>query len=70
MDEWEQLPDRSTAQGAALAYFVDMDSQALRLLGIIIVEGSCPGSTYNAAELRRPIAEANRAAKKAGLAVP
>jgi hypothetical protein len=38
-------------------------------LGVDIVEGEHPGSTYYAAELRGNIDEANRAAEAAGIPV-
>jgi hypothetical protein len=67
--EDDYLPDSGTAQGAALAYFRDMDFKDLQTLGVSIVEGEHPGSTYYAAELRADIDEANRAAEIAGLPV-
>jgi hypothetical protein len=36
-------------------------------LGVVIVEGDRPGSTYFAAELRQSIPDANRAAARLGL---
>jgi hypothetical protein len=41
----------------------------LDALGVVIIEGEHPGSTYYAAELVRDIDDANRAAKAAGLPV-
>jgi len=68
---WEDdyLPAVGTAQGAALAFFRDMPYEDLDLIGVQIVEGDRPGSTYYAAELKRDLAQANRAAEAAGLAV-
>ena len=60
---------RRSGQEVALRYFDDMARTALDTLGVKVIEGECPGSSYYAAELRRPIAEANRAAEAAGLRV-
>lgn len=67
--EDDSLPESGTAQGAALEFFRDMASDELETLGVDIVEGEHPGSTYYAAELRGDIDEANRAAEAAGIAV-
>ena len=66
-EEDDVLP--RSGQGVALRYFDDMARTALDTLGVKVIEGECPGSSYYAAELRRPIAEANRAAEAAGLRV-
>ena len=60
---------RRSGQEAALRYFDEMGYAARQTLGVVCIEGECPGSTYFAAELRRPIKEANKAAKAAGLPV-
>jgi hypothetical protein len=49
--------------------FRSMDSNSVDLLGVDIVEGEHPGSTYYAADLRGDIDVANRAAEAAGLRV-
>ncbi len=67
--EDDYLPESGTAQGAALAFFRDMDADDLETLGVDIVEGEHPGSTYYAAELCVDIDEANRAAEAAGIPV-
>jgi hypothetical protein len=67
--EDEYLLESGTAQGAALVFFRDMASDQLKILGVKVVEGEHPGSTYYAAELRSSIEEANRAAEAAGIAV-
>ena len=46
-----------------------MAADDLETLGVDVIEGEHPGSTYYAAELRGDIDEANRAAKKIGLPV-
>lgn len=67
IDEADYIDDHATARGAALAYWRDVDDDILELLGIEIVEGEHPGSTYWAAELTKTIVEANLAAEKAGM---
>lgn len=63
---WEDdyVPKTSTAQGAAMAFFEEMDSNDLDALGVEIVEGENPSSTYYAARLKGDLKAANRAAKK------
>lgn len=67
--EDDYLPDSGTAQGAALEFFRDMTTDELEILGVDIVEGEHPGSTYYAAELRGDIDESNRAAEAADIPV-
>ena len=67
--EDDYLPRTGTAQGAALEFFRGMDADAVDRLGVVIVEGDRPGSSYYAAELRGDIDAANRAAKSARLRV-
>lgn len=67
--EDDYLPESRTAQGAALKFFRDMAADELETLGVEVIEGEHPGSTYYAAELRGDIDEANRAAEAAGIAV-
>ena len=66
---WEDdyLPVKATGQGAAFEYFQDMDQESLDLLGVEVIEGDVPGSSYFAAELHCDIEEANAAAEAAGL---
>jgi hypothetical protein len=68
---WEDdyLPECATAQGAAVVYFRGLDADSVDLLGVEVIEGEHPGSTYYAAELRGGIEEANAAAESAGLPV-
>ena len=65
--EDDHLPESGTAQEAALDLFRSMDADDVDLLGIDLVEGEHPGSSYYAAELRGDIDVANRAAEAAGL---
>lgn len=67
--EGDHLPRDETAQGAALEFFQNMDGDALDALGVTIVEGEHPGSTYYAAELTGDVEVANKAATEAGIAV-
>jgi hypothetical protein len=67
--EDDYLMESGTAQGAALEFFRSMDAPSVDLLGVDIVEGEHPGSTYYAAELRGDIEVANCAAEAAGLGV-
>lgn len=68
---WEDgyLPELGTAQSAALYFFRDMDQVSKSMLGVTVVEGQHPGSSYYAAELRISISKANAAAKKSGIPV-
>ena len=57
--EEDYLPSGWSAQGVAFNYFSNLDSSTLDLLGVVIVEGDRPGSTYVAAELKIDITDAN-----------
>lgn len=63
--EW--IPVRSGAQGAAFGFFEDQPCELLKELGVVIVDGEHPGSSYVAAELRANISDANAAAERLGL---
>ncbi len=68
--DWSQsewFPDEASGQGLAYKYFLQMDGEILDALGIVIVEGDRPGSTYFAAELRQDLDDANEAAARLGL---
>ena len=67
--EDDYLPESGTAQGAALELFREMESDALAALGVEVIEGEPPGSTYYAAQLIGGIEEANRAAEAVGIPV-
>jgi hypothetical protein len=47
-----------------MQFFEEMDPSDLDALGVEIVEGEHPGSSYYAARLRGDLKAANRAAKK------
>jgi hypothetical protein len=63
--EWSRLPpenDEPDGQAYALDYFRDLDPEICELLGVSIIEGDHPGSSYFAAELDNSVEEANRIA--------
>lgn len=63
----ESFPINHGSQGQAKAFFERMDWETLKALGVVIVEGDHPGSTYYAAELKNSIEEANEVAEELGL---
>lgn len=67
--ELDVTPQRSTPQGDALWFFRQLDPDSLAELGIEIVEGEHPGSSYYAAELPGAVAEANEHARRLGLPI-
>lgn len=64
--EGELLYKDATAQGGAYQYFLQRDIEDLDALGVVIIEGEHPGSSYFAAELRIPVEEANEVAEETG----
>jgi hypothetical protein len=56
-----------SGQSACLAFFNDLDPGVRRALGVVVVEGEHPGSSYYAAELRHDIPLANLMAQSLGL---
>lgn len=67
--EDDHLSRNGTAQDAALEFFQSMNGETLDIVGVKIVEGEHPGSTYYAAELAGDIDLANKAAADAGIPV-
>lgn len=63
--EW--FPSGSMPQGAALNFFHRQPYDLLEALGVVIIEGEHPGSSYYAAELVGSIKEANANAERLGL---
>jgi len=49
------------------AYFEGLDDKTLNALGVEIIEGEHPGSSYYAAELRQDVDYANQVAREIGL---
>lgn len=62
-----ELNPRLGRQGSAMSFFENFPFADLKTLGVVIVEGDRPGSTYYAAELRVDIDKANAAARQLGL---
>lgn len=63
--EWDNL---ITLRGrSAYRFFNNLPFADLRTLGVKVIEGEFPGSTYFEAELRIPIEEANARAEAAGI---
>jgi hypothetical protein len=60
--ECEYFDSCADGQRAALDFFRYIDQNSLDQLGIVIVEGEHPGSTYYAAELRADLKETNEIA--------
>jgi hypothetical protein len=63
--EWSRLPpenDEPDGIAYALDYFRDLDPEICDLLGVSIIEGDHPGSSYFAAELDISVEEANQIA--------
>lgn len=61
------LPARAGAQGEALRFFEQLPLDDLEDLGVVLVYGDHPGSSYYAAELKIPLKKANAIAAEQGL---
>lgn len=63
---WESdyFSDYADGQSAALAFFRQQPNDVLDALGVVIVEGEHPGSSYYAAELLVSVDEANELAAR------
>lgn len=57
-----------SGQTAAMAWFENLPKAQRDVLGVIVVAGDCPGSSYFAAELHGAVEDANAAAARLGLA--
>ena len=60
--EWgdlQWLPRTAGAQGRAMEFFDSLPFETLKAIGVVIIEGDHPGSTYFAAELSTSIEKAN-----------
>lgn len=62
--DYDWFPSGATSQGSAKQFFESLSYDTLDALGVVIIEGEHPGSTYFAAELRQPIEDANAAAEE------
>ena len=60
--EYEWFPRSASTQGSALAFFESLPIETLKAIGVVIIEGDHPGSTYFAAELSSSIEQANKIA--------
>lgn len=58
-----EMPLQTGPMGEAYGFFLRQDASILESIGIVVVEGEHPGSSYFAAELRLPVVEANIAAE-------
>ena len=68
--EWaEFFPQHAGPQGEGLAYFESLRIDDLEELGVVLVYGDHPGSSYFAAELKTDIESANSRAIDLGLCV-
>jgi len=65
-DDYEFLPRGYGQQGAAVSFFEEHTAADLAELGVVIVEGDHPGSSYYGAEMRGDIEEANERARRLG----
>jgi len=68
-DESDYFPKGSTAQSAAMEFFEYLTSNERKILGVKIVEGEHPGSSYYAAELTKSVEATNQAAREAGMSI-
>lgn len=57
-----EIPPSMGPMGSAYSFFLRQEFTLLKDLGISIVEGEHPGSSYFAAELLKPVEDANHAA--------
>ena len=67
-DEAESFDSCWSGQSAALGFFSGLDAKVRKALGVVIIEGEHPGSSYYAVELRGEIARANQTAQTLSLA--
>lgn len=77
IDEWlsepadysqsEWFPLDHGSQGQAKRFFELLDDATAQALGVVIIEGEHPGSSYYAAELRQGVEPANEVAQALGL---
>ncbi len=81
VEHWLQDPDLdgddleaadmngSTARSAARVFWESNNEDYLDILGVEVIEGDHPGSSYYAAELCKPVEEANQIAIREGIPV-
>jgi hypothetical protein len=69
-EENEYFSSPASGEDYAFRFFQNhFEGDPEELLGVIVVEGDRPGSTYYAAELTVSVAEANRRAEEAGIPI-
>jgi hypothetical protein len=59
----DYFPNHYSGVAVAKQFFEELDGDTLDALGVDIIEGEHPGSTYYAAELRQDIDHANQVAR-------
>lgn len=67
--DWDYAPVTVGPVGEAYQYFNNFAWSTHEDLGIVVIEGEHPGSSYYAAELRVPLEEANNRAQSLGLPI-
>ena len=67
--DWDYAPTTVGPVGEAYAYFNRFAWSTQEDLGVVVIEGEHPGSSYFAAELRAPVEEANHRAQSLGLPI-
>ena len=63
----DYFPKNYSGVAVAKQYFEGLDDKTLDVLGVEIIEGEHPGSSYYAAELRQDVDYANQVAREMGL---
>ena len=66
-NESDWFDNNWSGQSASLHFFSSLESDVCEALGVVIIEGEHPGSSYCAAELRDDITQANEVAQTLGL---
>lgn len=64
-----EVPLHLGPMGEAYGFFQGLEYATLKALGVVVVEGEHPGSSYYGAELRRPVEEANKSAELLGIPI-
>lgn len=67
--EWLPVMNEATPESRAYSFFMRLDEDLVDALGVVIVEGEHPGSSYFATELRGDVAVANAYAKAKGIPI-
>ena len=67
--DWDYAPATVGPVGEAYQYFNNYAWSTQEDLGIVVIEGEHPGSSYYAAELRVPVEDANQRAEQMGIPI-